>query len=231
LISVNLGESPSQRTDFWFVPDVVVAVVVLGFWLVLRIGIDWADDVRKKREAVHLEDVKKVLSQLETTLQNQIQTVGGFDALQHQIEALKQGMTPSEIRRKPITLLQMVQKARQPSLWFSEVEFFDALKNEPASDETKSESIRLQQNEIRIVGFAKNHEDLGAFIAAMQGLQDDTKRFEFFDVRLEGVSREDLAQAPTSADVPKNDVIVLKQGSSVIYEKFVLRLKYRERSA
>jgi len=66
LISVNLGESPSQRTDFWFVPDVVVAVVVLGFWLVLRIGIDWADDVRKKREAVHLEDVKKVLSQLET---------------------------------------------------------------------------------------------------------------------------------------------------------------------
>ncbi len=231
MISVNLGADQSQRSDFWFVPDVIVAASVLGFWFVLRMGIDWADDVRKKREAVQIDHATEVVTKLESTLQTQIQTVGGMDALQRQIEALKQGMTPSEIRRKPITLLQMVQKARQPSLWFSEVDFFEEFATVAVAGVKVDQSTRLQQNEIRIIGFAKNHQDLGAFIAALQGLQDETKRFEFFDVRLEGVAREDLAKQQVADQDKQDDVVVLKQGSNVVYEKFVLRLKFRERSA
>lgn len=222
MLDVNVIGTEPKRSEYWLVPDILFAAMILvlwgiGRWFVLGILDDQVSE--SIRQAARIQSSIQSLEETIATKGDLSQQLGALEERQRVLQSLNEQQV---IRYRPIILMELLQAAKPESLWFESIDFLQAAsRSNESGDWPKG---------LRVIGRAVDQAQIAAFIAKLADTSSSPVRKEdprtqlyFEDLRLVNlVRREGIESAG-------DDGISLGPDVAPFYQ-FIIEFQFYERA-
>jgi Tfp pilus assembly protein PilN len=230
MLDVNVIGQQLPRSEYWFVPD----LVLIGL---LAVGLIGGRSVLMNQLGAQIDEVDRQTASLNESIVQIEAEIAGAEQAAAKLKDLESrhqvllGLKDQQVLRfRPIILMELLQQAKPVGLWFEAIELVRAPPAEGTDDKT-SQSQEAYPHQIRITGRAISQRLVGDYASALiSTAQKPANRLDprtqiYFDqVNLVRLDRRD-PPAQTFENEESSSAVVAP------FYQFVLELSFLERAA